>query len=412
MNAILQKGLKDVRIRAVVASLILLGGLWLVVAVGVAGIFRISLPEAVLVWAPWDARAKATLADHLIANKQDSGTFAKVRRLASDALERDAYSVVALRDFGLSQAQAGNMGPARATFLLANTLSKRDLGVHLWLIEDSVGRSDIRGALTHYDEALRTSASARNMLLPVLVQASDDPAIAGPLREFIAKRPPWSPEFFSTLVDHGSPSAPLYSLAKSWGGYRVKDDWWVAQKLIGRLYREKRFDQAYDIFLGSVGVAQDRAPLVYNGGFNSSPYFSPFDWQLINDEVSNASIDRIDGGGALFSTVQAGRAVVATITIVLRPGSYELTSRGQSLDASQTVQGRWLVRCEDEINDQLAAADFGPANLSSELVAGARFSVPARGCRGQTLVLERFQASEDSDAGLAVRSVAIRRIAR
>jgi hypothetical protein len=157
-------------------------------------------------------------------------------------------------------------------------------------------------------------------------------------------------------------------------------------------------------------MSPSRAPLVYNGNFETLPYFSPFDWQLINDESSNSSIDRLEGAGALFSTVQGGRATAATITVVLPPGAYSIISSARSLDASQAANGRWLIRCEDAVQDELVSAPFEGSNLSGDLRASKRFIVPAHGCRAQTLVLERSVANGGQDPGLAVKSVSISRL--
>ncbi|WP_169746362.1 tetratricopeptide repeat protein [Sphingomonas changbaiensis] len=392
------------------ASLFLVLGLWLVLAVGVAGVLRDVQPRLALTWAPWDARAKAKMAEGVMAGKRDGASLTRARSLSESALARDPMSIVALRNIGLIDGLTGHIAEARRTLTLANKLSKRDLGVHLWLIEDAVSRNNIDQALLQYDEALRTSSSARDLLIPILVKATDDPAISEPLRRFVARRPSWAPDFFSRLADNGPSSAPISAFAQSWGAYRERDNWGVVQKLINRLYRDRRFGEAHGLFLATVGIPPARAPLVYNGDFETTPYFSPFDWQLINDEVSNASIDRMEGHGALFSTIQGSRANAATITLVLSPGSYAITSTARSLDSSQGANGRWLIRCEDAVRDELVSAPFESSNLSGDLGASARFKVPPQGCRAQTLVLERSTANGSEDPGLAVKAVSIRRL--
>jgi hypothetical protein len=394
------------------AILFLVPALWIVLSVGMANALRSAQPGVALAWAPWDARAKAKVAEHLISTKRDPGALDQALKLSKSSVERDPLSIVGLRNIGLIEAQTGHVLQARKVFTLAGKLSKRDLPVHLWLIEDAVDRNDIDAALLHYDEALRTSPAARGMLLPILVKATDDPAISEPLRRFLARRPPWAQDFFASWATDGPSSTPISALVQSWGAYRERDNWSVVQKLITRLYRERRFQEAHRLFLATVGVSPGRAPLVYNSGFEASPTFAPFDWQLINDEASNTSIDKLEGGGALFSSVQGGRANAATITLLLAPGPYAMESIAKSLEASQAPNARWLIRCEDAIQDELVSVPFQSINLSGDLRASARFRVPARGCRAQTLVLERMAASSGEDPGMAVRSVTIRRVSR
>lgn len=397
---------RPARIAVAIAGTLI--GIWMVLAIGLANVLRDNRPDLALAWAPWDARAKARAAELKMVPKADRASLADVRRLSLDALRRDPLAAVALRNIGMMESLDGREAEARRIFNLAGKLTKRDLGVHIWQIEDQVKRGDIPGALAHYDMALRTSVAARDLLMPILIRASDDPAIAEPLRRFLGRRPPWAPEFFAKLADQGTASTPILGLAQSWGGYVDRENWWVAQKLINRLYHDKQFGGAYAIFIRTVGLPPNRAPLVYNGRFATAPYFSPFDWQLLNDEASNASIDRADNSEALFSTIQTRHAQVATITLVLKPGYYVLMSEARSLDSSRTTGGRWLIRCEDQRTDELVSAPLSPRNLSGDMAAQALFQVPASGCRGQTLVLERLAPDNGDDPGLAVREVTIR----
>lgn len=377
---------------------------WLVVTTSIAQVFVNRRPDMALDAAPWNARAKGRFAERYVSAKPGSRELAKAWLLSVQALKRDSMTISALRNAGIILASRGEQDRAERVFEFAATLSKRDLGVNMWGIEAAVQRGDVSSALRYYDFALRTSARAGQILYPILARATDDPAIVRGLGPILAQNPPWSAEFLSLVAEQGPSSDAVFTLSKRWAGLAVQDNRAVAQKVITRLYRDKQFAKSKQIFYAAQGLAK-ATPAVFNGRFVALPLYSPFDWQLINDETSNAVVDRLNGRGALFSTIQTDQGVAATQTLTLAPGRHRLRSQAQSLTPGARPKGAWIIRCEDGVTDELARVPF-VSRQGAELDAKADFIVPASGCRAQTLVLWRSRSGEE-DPGLGLKSVEV-----
>ena len=163
--------------------------------------FRAMTLKPLLGVMPFDARAKVKSAEMLLARTRASPpAVARARTLALAALRRDPTMAPAWRLLALAASMQGREREAARLFHFAERLSRRDLPTQLWLIEESVSRNDIPGALRHYDIALRTSLASPELLFPVLTRASGDNNVVGPLGTLLASDPPWRETFLWQLV--------------------------------------------------------------------------------------------------------------------------------------------------------------------------------------------------------------------
>jgi hypothetical protein len=348
-------------------------------------------PAAAIASWRWNAAARAEQATALFAGAQDAPTAARARALSVSALREQPLLVPALRAFGVSQAIAGEDAGAARTMAFAETLSRRDLPTELWLIEQRVARGDVPGALVHYDRALRTADTAPDLLLPVLVGASADPAVARSLARLLATRPLWWSDFTARLIQQNpSPEGTATIVA--------------ALKLDPQIAGERTLLSAAMIRLADTGradLARRLLPvagrtLLRNGGFEAIDGLAPFDWRLAQDGDLGAEIGaRDDGrGNALFLDARSGRGgEVARQLLTLAPGRYRIT--GTIGDVAATGEAPALfMTCAGQ------ARPLGRFRTGAAPATGARFavdvSVPA-GCRGQWLVIEATAPLDVSD---------------
>ncbi|MCB8835101.1 hypothetical protein LJD42_26475, partial [Escherichia coli] len=119
---------------------------------------------------------------------------------ASDALARSPVDARAARVLGLFDALRARNRAAQFAFYYAQRLSRRDLPTQMWLIEQSVDQNDIPSALSHYHIAMRTSQTSRAILIPVLADAAENPAVAKPLAQLLRQRPNWWLDFYDSAV--------------------------------------------------------------------------------------------------------------------------------------------------------------------------------------------------------------------
>ena len=158
----------------------------------------------------WDRTA--TLAATKFAADQSASTRFEVTRLAQRALLQDAMAVQAVTALGLQAQLRGDTAKARLLFDYANTLSRRDLQVQLWTIEDAIARGDIPRTLHEYDVALRTSKAAPDLLFPVLSGAISEGEVRRNLVKTLAKRPQWANDFVSYVANAGVDPKSVISL--------------------------------------------------------------------------------------------------------------------------------------------------------------------------------------------------------
>ena len=345
-------------------------------------------PEGALARWPWNTAARAEQATALLTAGQDRATAARVRTLSVAALREQPLSVPALRALGVAQAITGDDGTAGRTLAFAETLSRRDLPTELWLIEDRVAQGDVAGALIHYDRALRTADTAPDLLFPVLVAASADPAVAGQLARLVAARPLWWRDYLMRLIQANPSSAGTATIVAA---VRLDpgdgDERTLLSAAMTRLADAGRTD-----------LAARLAPVagtLRNGGFDAQGGLVPFDWRLAEEGDLDAEIDaRPDGrGNALFLDARSGRGGhVARQLLTLAPGRYRLTGTVGDVAAGEVptvylacageapVIGRFRTR----------AAPAGGASFAIE------FAVPA-GCRGQWFSIEAVAPLDAGD---------------
>ena len=337
---------------------------------------------------PWNAAARAEQATALLTQGQDRATAEQVRALSVAALQDQPLSVPAVRALGVAQAIAGEESPAGRTMAFAETLSRRDLPTELWLIEDRVARGDVAGALVHYDRALRSADTAPDLLFPVLVAASADPAVARPLARLVATRPLWWRDYLTRLIQANPSSAGTATIVAA---VRLDpsdaDERGLLSSAMTRLADAGRADLA-----GRLAPVSGK---LTNGGFEAQSGLVPFDWRLAEEGDFDAEIDaRADGrGNALFLDARSGRGgTVARQLLTLAPGRYRLTGTVGDVAAGEIptvylacagqapVIGRFRTR----------AAPAGGAPFAID------FAVPS-GCAGQWLSIEAVAPLDVSD---------------
>jgi hypothetical protein len=384
-----------VNIWRLAATAIAVGLAWLSISTGVAGIARAVNPALALKFSSNDARAKATLADDLIKKGGDANR-ARAITLAQQSISRDATGAVAMRVLGFTSPPSLE---AKRVFYAAK-LSKRDPATQLWLIDDAVNRGDPRAALVHYDAALRTTASAPQILFPILARASEDATLVPDITKTLARQPGWANSFLYELVNSAPSADHLVTIFAGVKRAGTKIDPRLGQNLIDRTIRDKRFDlarQAYSIAGGADAATVGRG--VQDGNFSGGTGWAPFDWVYSTDTAIVA--ERVAGDAAgkdMRLSIRAdgdATADAARQLLTLSPGIYQLSALAG--DPPEDGNGRifWTIGCaasEGVILTEIPIAAAGPARQAH----GGSFTIPAGNCSAQWLSLAvRTEAGAD-----------------
>ncbi len=387
---------------------IALGFSWLTFAVSAANAFRQVRPDLANSIMPLDARAKAGLAERAsVRSIRDRIARAETIRLAREALARDATLASAWRTLGFGLEADGRRAQAGRLITFAERLSRRDLPTQLWLIERSVARNDIAGALAHYDIALRTSQAAADVLFPVLVQATANDGIVTPLAGLLRTDPPWRRAFLMKLSE-GAPSSPnVARLLEETGRGRPVEDADILANLIHRMTSEHDFASGWRVY--RAWRQSDPRLTLRNSGFEGQNPAPPFDWRLENGANIQAEQGLVDGSGngpVLTVRVSSGIVgVAAQQAMMLPPGTYRLAALSGPLPDTDPAGLFWRVICGGR--DGAVLAEVRQTSTGTPALPAGTFRVPAGNCGAQWLQIGVLPRGDSTATGAWVDSVRV-----
>ena len=339
------------RVGAVVAGAVFL--LWLSLASTVGGtytgLYRSQAPR--LLWLnPFDSRLQSGSARLLIEQARNRAAAVRAEAYATQALLRDPTNVEAVWTLAFVRGAQNRDSQARALITYSDRLSRRDLATRLAMIEERVQANDIDGALRNFDIALRTSAQAPTVLMPVLVSAAQDNAIAPRLLALLRTNPAWKQAFYERLAQESrSRSRAVYLMQ---GLVHVSDpaDRFIVRAAFSRFLRENDPGQAFALYDVIAGVSPAlRSATVRDGGFGQDGDLPPFDWMLTAGEnlagMRQGRPDQ-DNNAALFIYSQGGNSGdVARQLLRLGPGRYQLRARTGNLPRGNEGQPSVRLEC-------------------------------------------------------------------
>jgi len=351
-------------------------------------------PDVAARIAPWNARVAADAAAALRADPRRP----QVRDQVSKALARDLTLASAIELRAADLASSGKHAEASRLFRLSDSLSRRSLPTRLWLIQDSVDRGDVAGALRNFDIALRTSTDAPPILYPVLAKAAADPSLTVPLARTLDRPSDWRLLFLNWTLANG---ANLGSIANVVGHMRdspfiTEND--VDQRLIETLVTARNFQPA--VLLRQRFGSPQRG-LVADPNFADASARYPFGWGLVTGGSLGA--ERATGSTLAYHGAPLQSGQVAGQLLGLPPGRYSLTAKAAAAASGQAPY--WSITCGRQEGAELVRLD---QPLVAALEAKAEFAVPM-GCAAQWLTLSLQPGSESAQSG-SVASINVTRL--
>lgn len=400
--------------RVAVVLIAAAAAIWAVLAATMSFTIGARSPGLLPGWGLSTAEVKAATAAGIVQSRPSPQEIARARTLAEAALRREPVNVTASRTLGFVALFQRDEAKAARLFRYAESLSRRDLPTQLWLIESRVARNDIQGALRHYDRALRASTSSRDLLEPILIQASADPAIGQPLAALLAVRPPWWTSFTERMIATEAPPTAALGLIVRRLRLDPSNDYerGLLAGALNRLVESGAYRLAYAIYREARGGAPPRTELVRNPDFSLESAIPPFEWQLHDTPGLAAVTEARDGapeGLALSIIAENGRSGEVARELLMAPaGEYRLTAVAGAVPADEQARPAISVVCAGEGGAALARLRL-PAAASSPARIAHRFRVPPSGCPAQWLRIESGASVDRSEelppwvASLSVR---------
>jgi tetratricopeptide (TPR) repeat protein len=378
------------RLRAVAIVATAAALCWFAVSFTLGMVLSRRSPEMALSWWSYGARARAGAAHDLLTKQRSPEARERALSLAQAALQREPVNVAAARSLAIAAAFARDEALANRYLAYAEGLSRRDVGTQLLLLEREVRRNDVPSALRHYDRALRVSTDARGTLLPIMIGAAADPAIAAEIARLLDPRPPYWFAFGERLVlESTSPAAMTMLLGRlrlDPADERERSLMIIAVRRLIEMGAHRHAEQIYRR-AGGAALAPNGSQ-VRNGDFDSSEIgLPPFDWLLVNESQLGAFKERSDprGGNVLRLTAENGRGgEVARQLLRLAPGRYRLDAMAG--DVQGEPRPRLAIICAGRGGPSLVVLEFPDAGSSGARL-GSAFAVPRGACPAQWLTV-------------------------
>jgi hypothetical protein len=401
----------DPMVRAIVAIIVSLAAAAFVASDAVGRSMQRRAPQLVAKLPTADGSSRSNLASFILAGGLQKSVLDKINlppvKLAEiDRLSRSAYAMepldgAAVRNLGLLANNAGQDARALALMTVADRLSKRDLAVNSLLALRYAQTGDLDRSLGKYDQALRTSTQAREMVIPAMIQQMKSTEMVAPVIRLLARRPPWADHFWA--------AAPRYSEAHpALGAVRLA----LADRGIAIKPAADRELVAAFASSGNIGLAQrlmrrvsESAPQAYgvvrNGGFDRNPDFMPFDWAPQFDGSMATDLDP-QAGVLRISVFGEGSGPAARQMVVLPAAAYRLEVSARDWTTAQADKVYFKLRCADP----KVFAETDPVRLSAAKLS-ERIARPSADCTANWLTIYAAPSNGAGDSSVSLDRVAL-----
>lgn len=339
-------------------------------------------------------RPKIDLADKHLA-RLDKGHWSEMHAneaiaMVQSALAEEPLSVAAARTLGFIFDQAGRKRAAMHQLMFAETLTRRDLGVQLWMIEHYVAGGDIERALQHYDIALRTNLGSGVLLFPPLANALEAPEIRAEFAPYVRNPSSWMSDFIIYAAERGENPAVVARALREAGGLPRLPAYHEAQiRMLKALFLRQFYAEGLRLYRTLPGSTADQANRVDFSRETTVAEFAPATWATGdgNDFVTEIETDNDSRKLKYRVLARSGvRGVALSKVLALGSGTYSLSYaiKANGGDVEQ-ADAYWQLRCGAEVGLS------PPRRVSKMQVAGGgvfqdSLLVP-NGCMVQSLEL-------------------------
>jgi hypothetical protein len=369
---------------------------------------RYSVPASALAAVPLEPVALVVKADTLWAANPTSQKIQKTsRQLARAALSEQALNPRAMRVFAFANAGSWDQAKQRRAIDLAYRGSRRDAGIYLWRIEDSVGRDNIPEVLANYDLSLMTTSETSAFLFPLLTSALEDARIREAFVPYLKRNPAWLNGFIGFAISNSAnPTHVSETILLARGLPKDAGFQALEQALLGKLVDTGHLDEAKAFVLGvepkdkvlltSIAITDAQTAI-------RSPVLA---WTAIGSASAGASLGQSgvnDKTSMRVFAASGDRQIVARKLLYLNAGNYQLEARYGDIQAPRGAAINWYLRClgKDSATPPWTSGPTTPLRGASYRVS---FTVPT-GCATQALEIEMIGGQEQRDAEFELMSL-------
>ena len=360
-----------------------------------------------------DGFAKTEMGQRLLAQSIKKGSLLKldwsraraqhVRTLSLDAYRREPLASTAVADLALVADSRGDAGRARTLMQDAEKLTRRDLIANVWLTTDYTKRQEFSPALASLDNALRTSAEARPLLIHTLVENLDDPELLAQVGQLLEASPPWANDFWheSYQIPAALPYAARLRVTVDKAGVKIPEGY--DRGLLTQLTRRRLYGQAERIFDIVDPDQRKDGEIIRNADFRFVPRFKPFDWETSFDESLTADIVP-SAGQLVIHSYDAGNGTAARQLLHLTTGTYAISAN--LAEPNQQVGGGLsaTLNCAEHVGAPTAQVLRPGTGRTTQT-----FEIPEGDCHYFWLDLDIVPQQDRRDETVVVNSISLKR---
>jgi hypothetical protein len=303
------------------------------------GVFAATNPERALAVSARDGLAGPIRAAQLLQTVKLPEQRSLVALLACNALRDKPLNPEALRIMGVLASFDQKLSTARALNSLSQKTSRRNFGNQIWFIEEAASRNDIAATLQHYDIALRTTRSGRDVLFPILLNALFDVSIQENFGRYLSENPIWMSAFLDYATANGPKAKGLISAITVIGGLPRTSINTTFESRFLAISAETNAPQEFKAFFRTMANA-DLAILTSAeiDDRNTNQKFIPVAWATESSSKAEVLILKDDSSRqSIRTTVFGGQSsTIASKLIFLPPGRYSFGTK-QSLSTARAA---------------------------------------------------------------------------
>ncbi len=272
----------------------------------------------------------------------------------------------------------GDDAGARRVMTRAESLTRRDGAVQLWLGSDSLRRRDVATGLYHFDKMLRSNPEAAQLMLPRMVTIIAAPEGRVALRPYIRAENSWYEGMLAAAVQSQLPAADVAGLLSS--AAAVPDSRSARalyRSLVAKLAEQRAYESLLQIWPKLPGASQEVWQSVQLRAVKEDDTYPPVDWSFPSFGDRRAELQNLGTGDfGIVAFASSGTTGVTASKLLRLSGrnpffEWRVVEQSTNLGAS----AYWQATC---VSDRGSGESIKSVDLLGEDQRGrrARMTLP------------------------------------
>ncbi len=219
------------------------------------GLLRVNSPNAALSIYKDDPVSLSAKVEIIILKGISAGQLKEVHKWSeksflSYALNPRALGQIALSNGAIEKSETEDGVKTKVILKVAQKMSRRDMIVQLWNVEQSKSEGRISDALYQYDIGMRVNEARGIYFFPTLLSDLKDVHFRKEFAKYISRNPPWMNEFLNFSIEKGDRPDLIASLIFESGGLPKEKKFRITENaLLGKLFSQLGPKEARSFYL-------------------------------------------------------------------------------------------------------------------------------------------------------------------